>query len=147
MPGGFELGQLAAIGGALLGRAAEHVDLDDEVFGFRVELGRAVVAHAAERLLLVPALLFLQLLQLVLQLGQRLGVEGAQLRPRLVDGGGEILGRAGRGMRAAVREDESQSGQEAGGNRSRHGHALAYRARATKSARPSAIDQSDAADY
>ncbi len=113
MPAASSSASLLQSGGPFLGRAAERVDLDDEVFGFGVELGRAVVAHAVERLLLVPALLFLELLELVLQLGQRLGIEGAQLRARLVDGGGKILGRARRGKRAGVREDESQGGQQA----------------------------------
>ncbi len=112
-PGRFELGELGAIGLSLFGRASQLIDLDDEVFGLLVELAGAVIAHGAERLLLVPTLLFFELLEFGLQLRQRLAIEGAQLRAGLVDGGGELIGRAGGGIGAARRENQSQGGQQA----------------------------------
>ena len=82
-PRGFELGELAAFGLALLGRPAERIDLDDEVFGLGVELPRAVIARGAERLLLVPPLLVLELLDLGLSFGSASALKARSWTPDL----------------------------------------------------------------
>ena len=116
-PAASSSASLRAVGRPVVGRSAERVDLEDQVLGVGVELGGALVAHAVEAFSSCPrhpALLVLELLQLVLQLGQRLGIEGTQRGAGLVDRRGKVLGRAGCGTRGCPRaKHNSQCGEQA----------------------------------
>ena len=100
--GGFQLFELGAVGFSAVRDAAKRVDGQEQGTTLLVEGGELrVLDRVQSRVLVVVAKLFHGLVAAheFLQLGLRLERHGTQARTRLVDGGGKILGRAGRGMK------------------------------------------------